>query len=79
MKRWALFWKAVDQARTVPRIALGFYGLLMWKSYTWATSLPDISPSQSAFLMVIFGASAPILQFYMANGPRPVTETATKE
>lgn len=68
MKRWAAFWRAFDQARTIPRTALLAY---MWHAYgvsTWFTELKDPSVAQATYVSVVWGVLPLLLSFYMQHG-----------
>lgn len=62
--------EVVDAWRLVPRILVAGYAWLVWDAHMWATSLPDLSPSQSAYVAVAWGAATGVFGLYVGTGRR---------
>lgn len=60
--------EAVDAWRVVPRLLVGGYAWLVWQVSAWAMSLPDLSPAQSAFVSVVWGAATGVFGLYVGTG-----------
>lgn len=70
MTTWTRFWKAFDQARIVPRVALAFYGWMAYSLHQWFVAQKDISTPQTIYISVVWGAMPVLLKFYMENGTK---------
>jgi hypothetical protein len=57
-----------DAWRIVPRLALFGYADLCWELSQWYMALKDPTAQQMAFVTVIVGLAALILNFYMQTG-----------
>jgi hypothetical protein len=57
-----------DKWRVVPRILIAAYGYMCFKITIWYMSMPDPSAEQTAFVSVVWGASAAWFNFYVNSG-----------
>lgn len=65
---WNGFWRGVDRARVVPRIALMFYGWMAYSLHEWFMLQKDISTPQTIYVSTVWAAFPVLLKFYMENG-----------
>lgn len=56
----------LSNLRVVPRLALGLYGFMCYESYEWFTGLENPSNAQSAFVTILWSASAVWFNFYLS-------------
>jgi len=62
---WA---ETINNWRVIPRLAFGLYLILWYQSSQWFMKLPDPTTEQSAFVAVVWGASAVWFGFYVNSG-----------
>lgn len=62
--------ETVDAWRLVPRLLVAGYAWLVWDVTQWAMGLPDLSPAQSAFVSVVWGAATGVFGLYVGTGRR---------
>ena len=60
-KNWA---ECIDQVRLIPRLIAAGYGYIVWRTWEWATSLPDLTQNQAIFAAAVFGMTGFIFRFY---------------
>lgn len=70
MSRWYKFWRAIDAARSVPRILLGLTTWYVGKIGFWFMALEKPSAEQAAFVSLVSVAYAKMLDWYMQNGTK---------
>lgn len=66
--RWLRAAEIFDAWRTVPRLLVGGYAWLVWDVTQWAMRMPDLSPAQSAFVSVVWGAATGVFGLYVGTG-----------
>lgn len=59
-----------DKWRVIPRLLVAVYGFMCWQTFDWFTTLPNPTPSQTAFATAIWGAAAAWFGFYVNSGQK---------
>lgn len=60
--------KTVNQWRIIPRLAMLFYFILVWKVSNWFITLPEPNVEQAGYASAVIGAAAVWFGFYVNSG-----------